>query len=90
MNRYYTVPPEEPNCHVSAEIISQISKAFDVESFAGQIKMMLGNFDEEITKKQAIDAASNEISVLVISAMEVELQKETVSQLAYKQFFLSW
>ena len=87
LNRYYTVPPEEPNCHISAEIVNKMNKEFDIESFAGQEKMMLDNF-EEVAEK-TIDPLIIESSGPVISAMEVELQKETVSQLAYKQFFLS-
>ncbi|KAK1129225.1 hypothetical protein K0M31_020353 [Melipona bicolor] len=75
--RYYTVPPEEPNCHVSAEIVNQIGKEFDIESFAAQEKMMLDNFEEEVAKKQAIDPLLIESSGPVTSAMEVELQKET-------------
>ncbi|CAD1474770.1 unnamed protein product, partial [Heterotrigona itama] len=74
--RYYTVPPEESNCHVSAEIVNQISKEFDIESFAGQEKMMLDNFEEEVAKKQTIDPLLIESSGPVVSAMEVELQKE--------------
>lgn len=75
--RYYTVPPEESNCHVSAEIVNQIGKEFDIESFAAQEKMMLDNFEEEVAKKQAIDPLLIESSGPVTSAMEVELQKET-------------
>lgn len=76
--RYYTVPPEQPECHVSAEIVSQISKEFDIESFAAQEKMMLDNF-EESSKKQTIDSLLIESSGPVLSAMEVELQKQAVS-----------
>lgn len=77
--RYYTVPPEQPDCHVSAEIVSQISKEFDIESFAAQEKMMLDNFEEESLKKQTIDPLLIESSGPVLSAMEVELQKQAVS-----------
>ncbi|KAK9303438.1 hypothetical protein QLX08_004918 [Tetragonisca angustula] len=73
--RYYTVPPEEPNCHISAEIVNKMNKEFDIESFAGQEKMMLDNF-EEVAEK-TIDPLIIESSGPVISAMEVELQKET-------------
>lgn len=76
--RYYTVPPEQPECHVSAEIVSQISKEFDIESFAAQEKMMLDNF-EESSKKQTIDSLLIESSGPVLSAMEIELQKQAVS-----------
>lgn len=76
--RYYTVPPEQPECHVSAEIVNQISKEFDIESFAAQEKMMLDNF-EESSKKQTIDSLLIESSGPVLSAMEVELQKQAVS-----------
>lgn len=74
--RYYTVPPEQPDCHVSAEIVSQISKEFDIESFAAQEKMMLDNFEEESSKKQTFDSLLIESSGPVLSAMEVELQKK--------------
>lgn len=77
--RYYTVPPEQPDCHVSAEIVSQISKEFDIESFAAEEKMMLDNFEEESSKKQTIDSLLIESSGPVLSAMEVELQKQAVS-----------
>lgn len=77
--RYYTVPPEQPDCHVSAEIVSQVSKEFDIESFAAQEKMMLDNFEEESLKKQTTDPLLIESSGPVLSAMEVELQKQAVS-----------
>ncbi|XP_043515564.1 guanine nucleotide-binding protein-like 3 homolog isoform X2 [Frieseomelitta varia] len=74
--KYYTVPPEEPNCHISAEIVNKISKEFDIESFAEQEKMMLDNFEEKVAEK-TIDPLLIESSDPVVSAMEVELQKET-------------
>lgn len=82
--RYYTVPPEQPECHVSAEIVSQISKEFDIESFAAQEKMMLDNF-EESSKKQTIDSLLIESSGPVLSAMEVELQKQAQIKIQNKQ-----
>ena len=75
--RYYTVPPEEPNCHLSAEIVSQMSKEFDIERFAAEEKMMIDNFiEEETANKQTIDPVLIASSGPVISAMEVDLQKQ--------------
>lgn len=82
-DRYYTVPPEEPNCHLSAEIVSQMSKEFDIERFAAEEKMMIDNFEEETANKQTIDPVLIASSGPVMSAMEVDLQKQAVSQILY-------
>lgn len=74
--RYYTVPPEQPECHVSAEIVSQISKEFDIDSLAEQEKMVLDNLGEESAKKQVNDPLLIESSGPVASAMEIQLEKE--------------
>nr|XP_031826759.1 guanine nucleotide-binding protein-like 3 homolog [Nomia melanderi] len=74
--RYYTVPPEEPVCHVSAEILSEISKEFEIENFAAEEKMMLDTFEEEVAKKSTIDPLLIESTGPVVSAMEIEKQKE--------------
>ncbi|KAL2713456.1 guanine nucleotide-binding protein-like 3 [Vespula squamosa] len=73
--RYYTVPPEQPVCHLSAEIVSQMAKEFDIESFAAEERMMLDNVE-------AANADSVKEPVLfdstgpVTSVMEVEVQKD--------------
>lgn len=77
--RYYTVPPEEPKCHISAEIVSQLSKEFDIESFVKQEKMMLDNFEEELAQKQTSDPLLITSIGPVVAAMEIELQKREVS-----------
>ncbi|XP_076754145.1 nucleostemin 1 [Xylocopa sonorina] len=74
--RYYTVPPEQPDSHISAEIVNQISKEFDIENFAVQEKMVLDNIEEVSTKKKLIDPLLVESAGPVSSAMEIELQKE--------------
>ncbi|XP_029045199.2 guanine nucleotide-binding protein-like 3 homolog [Osmia bicornis bicornis] len=74
--RYYTVPPEQPDCQVSAEIVSQISKEFDIESVVTQEKMMLDTFEEESKSKPAIEPLLIESSGPVTAVMEVEMQKE--------------
>ncbi|EFN85760.1 Guanine nucleotide-binding protein-like 3-like protein [Harpegnathos saltator] len=74
--RYYTVPPEQPVCHISAEIVSQMAKEFDIESFAAEEKMMLDNLTTEstcnptIVKPLLVDSSGP-----VTAAMEVEMQK---------------
>ncbi|XP_076640527.1 nucleostemin 1 [Colletes latitarsis] len=74
--RYYTVPPEEPTCHISAEIVSQMNKEFDIDSFATEEKMMLDTFEEQIANKQTVNSLLIESSGPVTSAMELEIQKE--------------
>ncbi|KMQ92228.1 guanine nucleotide-binding 3-like protein [Lasius niger] len=72
--RYYTVPPEQPVCHISAEIVSQIAKEFDIESFAAEEKMMLDNFTTD--NSTIADPVLIDSSGPVTAAMEVEIQKE--------------
>ncbi|CAK9815412.1 Guanine nucleotide-binding protein-like 3 homolog [Anthophora quadrimaculata] len=74
--RYYTVPPEQPNCHVSAEILTQMSEEFNIESFAEQEKMVLDTFEKEFAAKKVTEPLLIESSGPVTSAMEVELEKE--------------
>ncbi|XP_071877507.1 nucleostemin 1 [Bombus fervidus] len=74
--RYYTVPPEESHCHLSAEIVSQMNKEFDIENFAAEEKMMIDNFEKESANKQTVDSVLIASSGPVISAMEVESQKQ--------------
>lgn len=64
-------------CHVSAEIMSQISKEFEIENFAAEEKMMLDTFEEE-AKKSTLDPLLIESTGPVVSAMEIEKQKEAV------------
>lgn len=74
--RYYTVPPEQPSCHISAEIVSQINKEFDIDSFVAEEKMMLDTFEGESAKKQIGDSLLIESSGPVTSLMEIEKEKE--------------
>ncbi|XP_050453408.1 guanine nucleotide-binding protein-like 3 homolog [Cataglyphis hispanica] len=76
--RYYTVPPEQPVCHISAEIVSQIAKEFDIESFAAEEKMMLDNFTTDSSNNPTIaNPVLIDSSGPVTSAMEIEIQKES-------------
>ncbi|XP_070153322.1 guanine nucleotide-binding protein-like 3 homolog [Polyergus mexicanus] len=76
--RYYTVPPEQPICHISAEIVSQIAKEFDIENFAAEEKMMLDNFTTDSTNNPTIvDPVLIDSSGPVTAAMEIEIQKES-------------
>ncbi|KAM0733691.1 Guanine nucleotide-binding protein-like 3-like protein [Formica fusca] len=76
--RYYTVPPEQPICHISAEIVSQIAKEFDIENFATEEKMMLDNFTTDSTNNPTIaDPVLIDSSGPVTAAMEIEIQKES-------------
>lgn len=83
--RYYTVPPEEPACHLSAEIVSEMAKEFDIESFAAEERMMLDNFEAESTNKDATkEPVLFDSTGPITSAMEVELQKEAEFKLQKK------
>ncbi|GAB1862097.1 Guanine nucleotide-binding protein-like 3-like protein [Camponotus japonicus] len=74
--RYYTVPPEQPVCHISAEIVSQVAKEFDIESFAAEEKMMLDNFTTNSTNNSTIADPVLIDSSRPVTAMEVEIQQE--------------
>ncbi|XP_066593562.1 guanine nucleotide-binding protein-like 3 homolog [Prorops nasuta] len=83
--RYYTVPPEQPIVHLSAEIVSQMAKEFDINSFAAEEKMMLDNFEDV----KASDGTSQEATMIdssgpVVSTMEIELEKEAEFKLQMK------
>ncbi|XP_054001045.1 guanine nucleotide-binding protein-like 3 homolog [Hylaeus anthracinus] len=82
--RYYTVPPEQPICHISAEIVSQINKEFDIESFVAEEKMMLDTFEEESAKKPTVNSLLIESTGPVTSAMEIETQKEAQVKIQQK------
>lgn len=73
------MPPEQPVCHISAEIVSQIAKEFDIESFAAEEKMMLDNFTTDSTNNPTIaDPVLIDSSGPVTSAMDIDIQKESV------------
>ncbi|XP_018343334.1 PREDICTED: guanine nucleotide-binding protein-like 3 homolog [Trachymyrmex septentrionalis] len=74
--RYYTVPPEQPVCHVSAEIVNQVAKEFDIESFAAEERMMLDNFTTNSTNNSITDPVLINSTGPVTTAMEIEIQKE--------------
>ncbi|RLU19755.1 hypothetical protein DMN91_008312 [Ooceraea biroi] len=74
--RYYTVPPEQPACHISSEIVNEMAKEFDLESFAAEERMMLDNF---VTESASNPTVANPLlidSTGPVTAMEIEMQKE--------------
>lgn len=73
------MPPEQPVCHISAEIVSQVAKEFDIESFATEERMMLDKFTIDSTNNPIADPVLIDSSGPVTAAMEVEIQKELVS-----------
>lgn len=75
--RYYTVPPEQPESLISAEIVSQMAKEFDIESFAAEEKMMLDNFATDSASDPTTDPVLINSTGPVTAAMEIEMQKET-------------
>ena len=81
--RYYTVPPEQSNCHVSAEIVTQMNKEFDIESFAAQEKMMLDTFEESV-EKLPTDPTLIESSGPVTSVIEFQKQNQAQIQIQNK------
>lgn len=81
--RYYTEPPEEGDSQVSAEIVSQIAKEFDIESFASEEKMMLDGVAAEAAKS-VIDPLVIESTGPVVAAMELETAKEQEFKLQKK------
>ncbi|XP_017784584.1 PREDICTED: guanine nucleotide-binding protein-like 3 homolog [Nicrophorus vespilloides] len=46
--KYYTIPPEEePNVHISAAIVKQVAKEFNVDEFEVMETEMLGKFEDK-------------------------------------------
>lgn len=84
--RYYTVPPEQPICHLSAEIVTQMAKEFDIESFAAEERMMLDNV-EAANKESAKEPVLFDSTGPVTSIMEVEIQKDAVSRRLFHPMF---
>ncbi|XP_011174918.1 guanine nucleotide-binding protein-like 3 homolog [Solenopsis invicta] len=73
--RYYTVPPEQSVTHVSAEIVSQMAKEFDIENFVAEEKMMLDNLETDVASNP-IDPVLINSTGPVTAAMKIEIQKE--------------
>lgn len=73
--RYYTVPPEQANCHVSAEIVNTMVKEFDLANFAAEEKMVLDSIEKEVT--QDLTVAPDAVDSLgpVTSLMQAEEEK---------------
>ncbi|KAG7203908.1 hypothetical protein KM043_013267 [Ampulex compressa] len=82
--RYYTVPPELPACHISAEIVQQMAKEFDIESFAANEKMMLDNFVPDSVDNPIVDPLLIDSTGPVTSAMEIEMEKQAEFKLQKK------
>ncbi|XP_051172196.1 guanine nucleotide-binding protein-like 3 homolog [Leptopilina boulardi] len=74
--RYYTVPPEEPVCQLSAEIVTQMAKEFDINSIAEEEKMLLDGFETDAAKTGAVNLIIDS-SGPVEASMEVDEKKET-------------
>ncbi|XP_011311746.1 guanine nucleotide-binding protein-like 3 homolog [Fopius arisanus] len=75
--RYYTVPPELPSGQVSAAIITEDCKEFDIEKFTADEKMMLDDVTKEALKTtQVIDPLIISSTGPVEFAMEVEVKKK--------------
>lgn len=78
--RYYTVPPEEPACQLSAEIVTQMAKEFDIDNLAEDEKMMLDGVEAEASADNPapLEPLIVDSSGPVEAAMEVEIQKQAV------------
>ena len=74
--RYYTVPPEEVACQVSAEIIKTTGTEFDIENFEATEKMMLDEV-EAAAKKFTVHVEPLLIDSTgpVDSAMDIDMKK---------------
>lgn len=77
-------------CHISAEIVTQIAKEFDIESFAAEEKMMLDNLTTESTTRNPTIANPLLIdsSGPITAAMEAEMQEKTVRRAHISDFVI--
>lgn len=54
--RYYMVPPAIPDCQISARIVTEEAKEFDIENFEVEEKMVLDGLEvEKASQKLAIE-----------------------------------
>ncbi|XP_001602042.1 guanine nucleotide-binding protein-like 3 homolog [Nasonia vitripennis] len=74
--RYYTVPPEDKNTHVSASILTSSMKEFDIESFAAEEKMVLDSLASD-SSKSVLDPLEISSTGPVESTMDVEGENES-------------
>jgi len=65
-------------CHISSEIVNEVSKEFDIESFATEEKMMLDNFVTESTSNSVLDPVLVD-STGPVTAIKMKKRKDTVS-----------
>lgn len=80
--RYYTLPPEDSASQLSAEIVQQFAKEFDIDSFANEEAMMLDNVVAETAKTSTEETIVCDSSGPVDAAMEVEMkEKQSVRRL---------
>lgn len=73
------MPPEQPVCHISAEIVNQVAKEFDIESFAVEERMMLDKFTDSTNNPAITDPVLIDSLEPVTAIMEAEIEKELVS-----------
>lgn len=75
--RYYTVPPEEAACQVSAEIVTKIAEEFNIENFEATEKMMLDDVEAAAAKfnLNVVDPLLIDSTGPVESAMDVDAKK---------------
>ncbi|XP_012265621.2 guanine nucleotide-binding protein-like 3 homolog [Athalia rosae] len=78
--RYYTIPPEDSTSQLSAEIVEQFAKEFNIESFATEEAVMLDNVVAEAAKENTTETVIYDSSGPVDSAMEIEIQGKKTQQ----------
>jgi len=64
-------------CHISSEIVNEVTKEFDIESFATEEKMMLDNFVTESTSNQILNPVLVD-STGPVTAIKLKRRKDTV------------
>ncbi|XP_015521718.1 guanine nucleotide-binding protein-like 3 homolog [Neodiprion lecontei] len=74
--RYYTLPPEDSASQLSAEIVQQFAKEFDIDSFATEEAMMLDHVGAESAKANTAESLVCDSSGPVDAAMEIEIQEK--------------
>ncbi|XP_011495838.1 PREDICTED: guanine nucleotide-binding protein-like 3 homolog [Ceratosolen solmsi marchali] len=73
--RYFTVPPEDKNCHVSATMINLTTKDFDIENFAEEEKMLFDNLTTNNSLKSVIQPLKIDSTGPVEAVMDIEENK---------------
>nr|KAG5686354.1 hypothetical protein BaRGS_008368 [Batillaria attramentaria] len=73
---FYTHPPEKPQEEVQATIVSEMSKAFDIDSLITAESQLLGKLDSKRTKHMLVDSFGPTTAIMDEKDLPLEEEEE--------------